>query len=83
MPNNLKFSTDHFGINDANDPYVRRLLTFSASFKEEDRASIRALIKAAPELLEALIMVNSCFAPEDNDITTQKVRAAIAKAVQS
>lgn len=35
---------------------------------------------AAPDMHAALRMVESCLAPEDNDVTAQKVRAALIKA---
>jgi hypothetical protein len=38
------------------------------------------LIAAAPDLLEALIAIESCLAPDDNDYAARKVREAIAKA---
>lgn len=38
------------------------------------------LIAAAPDMAEALQMVLSCFAPEDDDVTVRKVKAALAKA---
>lgn len=38
------------------------------------------LIAAAPQMLQALKIIESCLAPEDNDFAALAVRAAIAKA---
>ena len=38
------------------------------------------LFEAAPDMLAALEMVESCFAPDDNDATAKAVRLAIARA---
>lgn len=43
--------------------------------------SPESLVLAAPDMLEALRIVESCFSPEDNDYAARKVRAAIAKAL--
>lgn len=69
---NFRFVTDKKGD----------IVAYCEKPKEEAINNCR-LIAAAPDMLNALLMVNSCFAPDDNDITAQKVRAAIAKAVQS
>lgn len=37
-------------------------------------------LAAANEMLEALVMIESCLSPQDNDVAARKVRAAIAKA---
>ncbi len=41
---------------------------------------IRRLQSSNADLLEACKMALSCMAPEDCDVTAQKLRAAIAKA---
>lgn len=38
------------------------------------------LYAAAPDMLAALQMIESCLAPDDNDAAAQAVRAAIARA---
>lgn len=45
----------------------------------ENEANQR-LILTAPDMLDALKKIESCLAPENNDIAAQAVRAAIAKA---
>jgi hypothetical protein len=46
---------------------------------EATQASAK-LFAAPPELFEALVAIESCLPPDDNDHAAQKVRAAIAKA---
>ena len=45
-----------------------------------DHVANGRLIAAAPEMLGALLKIESCLAPEDNDGAAKAVRAAIAKA---
>lgn len=47
---------------------------------EQDAAHIIHCVNMHDALVAALKMVESCLAPEDNDITAQTVRKAIAKA---
>jgi len=41
------------------------------------------LIAAAPDMLAALEMIESCLSPDDNDEAAKAVRAAIRKATQA
>jgi len=38
------------------------------------------MMAAAPEMYEALVAIESCLSPDNNDHAAQRVRAAIAKA---
>lgn len=50
-----KFSYDGFGINDANDEYKRRILTFSSDYTMRHGSdAVGNLVAAAPEMLDAL-----------------------------
>ena len=46
----------------------------------EARKANAQLFAAAPELFEALVVIESCLSSDDNDHAAQKVRAAISKA---
>lgn len=48
-----KFSYDGFGLNDANDEFKSRILTFTPQSRER-REAIARLIVAAPDMLAAL-----------------------------
>lgn len=92
----MKLSYDGFGINDAEDPYKARVLTFSTSVPEERREQIGAMIEAAPDLLkelENILPAVEAYAKEvakshgaNHDYSVmwqsslQKARDAIAKA---
>lgn len=91
----LRFSYDSFGINDANDPYKARLLTFSDAVPEEKRKLIGGLIEAMPEILNEFANVLPGVEAHANAVATtfgashdyavmwqsalQKAREAIAK----
>ena len=47
---------------------------------EQRAAHIVHCVNVHDQLVSALRMVESCFAPEDNDITAQTVRQALAAA---
>jgi hypothetical protein len=46
-----------------------------AKYKEWER-----IAELAPEMLEALRMIESCLSPDDNDVAARAVREAIKKA---
>ena len=82
---NLNISFDGFGLNNANDPYKTRLLTFTQSVSEKDRADIARLLIAAPELLkqleEALEIIDSEYSSDDAVIgpVMARIRALISR----
>jgi hypothetical protein len=53
---------------------------FSTAIPLDEQKTAARLIAAAPEMLEALKRIESCLAPDDNDVATQAVRRAIVKA---
>ncbi len=55
----IKLTYDGQGLNDCNDPYKTRVLTFSKTVSDNDRQKIAALLTAAPDLMEALQAVLS------------------------
>jgi len=78
-----RFSYDGFGINDANDEYKQRILSFTGSQSGTERDEIGALIEAAPEMLEALKHCLRCLETCDADDVAEEIyftKAAIAKA---
>ncbi len=79
----MKFSYDGKGINDANDEYKTRLLTFNFEHvKDDERNEIGRLIEAAPDMLAALeLLINGELntRPKVNHAVSV-ARAAIAKA---
>lgn len=63
-----RMRTGRMNIRDEQGHFICKVETAEAS-----------LISAAPEMLQALKKIESCLAPEDNDIAARLVRAAIAK----
>lgn len=88
MPD-IKLTFDGHGLNDANDPYKARVLTFAQSVPDADAARIAALLVAAPDLLEAARNAGNVLAAlatgqlekiDRNSPALAQLRAAIAKA---
>lgn len=59
----MKFSYDGHGLNDAEDPYKPRLLTFERNLERSKKDEIGKFIESAPQkLAEALSLLKMCEA---------------------